>query len=417
MMSVPEPLTGEGVLARAAQSGEPAFMTERRLAGLSHYLATPIPGRRDEIWRRVELGGLNVESAAVRAPAEGLTELSTPSAEARTRQVFWGTPQEAADAIPNVLQRYWNTEVFPAGDAAAGRKFHALNQALWDTGCVLHVPQGVDVELPACAQFHTRDGPDGVFPHNLAVLEEGASATLIESYSSPRPDHRGLCCPQTEIILGQGARLRYILLQAAGPDVVYIGAHSVHQYAESRLSLVSAHLGSRLEKTFLAARLLAPQAQATLSGLYCGAGTQQVHLDTLQHHVAPECKSDLLFKGAMDGRARGVYRGMIRLEPQAQKTDAYQQNRTLLLSGDARMASIPGLEILANDVRCSHGAAAGQVDPATLFYLMSRGLTRAMARQMVLHGFLEEVVLRFALESVVEPLRRQIEAKLGSERN
>jgi len=408
-------LTDQAIRARAADAGEPAFLAERRLQALAHYLATPLPGRRDEIWRRVDLSGLELEAAAARTPAESLTVLNTLSAEARARHVFWGTPQQACDAVPDILQRYWSAEVFPAGQTADGRKFHALNQALWDTGYVYLVPKGVEVELPARADFHTRDGADGIFPHNLVVLEEGASAALIETYSSPRPEQRGLCCPQTEIILGKGARLRYILLQTVGSDAAYIGAHRAHQHAESNLTFVSAHLGGRLEKAFLETRLLGPQAQAFLSGVYCGAGTQRLHLDTLQHHVAPECRSDLLFKGVLDGHSRAVYRGMIHLDASAQKTDAYQQNRTLLLSGDAGMDSIPSLEILANDVRCSHGATAGQVDPMMLFYLMSRGLSRSAARQMIVHGFLEDVILRFALGSVIEPLRRQIDARLDRE--
>jgi len=271
------------------------------------------------------------------------------------------------------------------------------------------------VELPARARFSTRDGDSGLFPHNLIVLEEGAAATLVEEYVSPRPGQRGLCCPQTEIILAPGARLRYILLQTSGPEAAWIGALRAHQYAESSLTFTSAYLGARLQKAFIETELLAPRAQALLAGLYCGSGTQQLHLDTWQHHVAPECRSDLLFKGALDDAARGVYRGVIRLEPAAQKTDACQQNRTVLLSGDARMDSIPGLEILANDVRCSHGATAGQIDPMMLFYLMSRGLPRLTARRMIVDGFFEEVIPRFALEAVIEPLRRQIGAKLGHE--
>ncbi|MGD0090203.1 MAG: Fe-S cluster assembly protein SufD [Planctomycetota bacterium] len=414
------PLTSEALTARATEAGEPGFITDRRLKALAQYQALPMPGRRDEVWRRVDLSGLDLGAAVVRAPAEGLLELSTPSAAARARQVFWGTAQQAWTAIPEVLQRYWSAEASAAGDTGTpgdGRKFQALNQALWDSGCVCHVPQGVEVELPFRAQFNTRDGADGIFPHNLVVLEEGAAATLLEVYNSPRPAQRGLCCPQTEVFLGQGASLRYILLQAAGPEAVYIGAHRVRQYAESKLTLVSAHLGARLEKVLLSTTMLAPRAQANLAGLYCGTGAQQIHLDTLQHHVAPECNSDLLFKGALDGRARGVYRGMIRLEPQAQKTDAYLKDRTLLLSGDARMDTIPGLEIQANDVRCSHGATAGQIDPDMLFYLMSRGLPRDVAKRLVLDGFFEEVIQRFAFESVIEVLRRRIEEKLGPQTN
>ena len=412
-------LTATDIRKRAQISNEPVFLTERRLKALDHYLATPMPGRRDETWRRVEFGDLNIEAAAVRAPFSELANLSALSHEARSKGVFWGTPEQASKDKPDVLQRHWNTEVFPAGAQGTtphDRKFHSLNQALWESGYVYYVPKAVGVELPVKAEFCTRDGSDGIFPHNLIVLEEGASATVIESYISSRPDGQaGLCCPQTEIILGRGARLRYILLQTTGPKIVYFGAHRVHQYAESKLTFVSAHLGSRLAKAFLSTQMLEPKSHAYLSGLYYGTGDQKIHMDTLQHHIAPECTTDLMFKGALDNKARGVYRGMIHLDTTAQKTDAYQQNRTLLLSDDARVDAIPGLEILANDVRCTHGATAGQIDPTILFYLMSRGLTEFQAKKMIMDGFFEEVLLRFGLESVIEPLRKQIDEKIGNQ--
>lgn len=251
-------------------------------------------------------------------------------------------------------------------------------------------------------------------PHNLVVLEEGASATLIESYASANGDP-ATWLPQTEIILGAGARLRYILLQRAGTEAIYIGAHGAQQGAESNLTFVSAHLGAKLEKAFMDVRMLAPKAQAQLVGLYCGTGAQRIHLDTFQHHVAPECTTTLLIKGALSDQARAVYRGMIRLEADAQKTDAYQQARALILSGDARVDSIPSLEILANDVKCSHGATVGEIDPTMLFYLMSRGLSQRIARKMILDGFFEEVMQRIALEAVTVPLREQIDAKLLGE--
>ena len=411
-------LTAECIRRRAQINADPSFLSERRLKALEHYLATPMPGRRDEAWRRVEFGDLNIEAASVRAPFVELASLSSQSNEARSKGVFWGTPEQAAKDHAEVLQRYWNTEVFPAGATGTtphDRKFHSLNQALWESGYVYHVPKSVGVELPVKAEFRTRDGRDGIFPHNLIVLEEGSSATVIESYVSLRPDEQsGLCCPQTEIILGRGARLRYILLQTTGPQIVYIGAHRTHQFAESKLTFVSAHLGSRLEKAFLETRMLEPKGHAYLSGLYYGTGDQKIHMDTLQHHVAPECTTDLMFKGALDNKARGVYRGMIHLEREAQKTDAYQQNRTLLLSDDARVDAIPGLEILANDVRCTHGATAGQIDPTILFYLMSRGITEFQAKKMIMDGFFEEVMLRFGLEAVIEPLRKQIDGKIGN---
>jgi Fe-S cluster assembly protein SufD len=411
------PLTLEGIGARAAKLGEPAFITERRLKAFKHYIETPMPGRRDEIWRRVEFGDLDLDAATVRSHFEGLAQLSAQSNESKSKNVFWGAPEEAFKAAPALLEKYWMTEVFAAGDKGttqAARKFHSMNQALWEKGYVLHVPKGVEVELPLEARFHTRPGRDGIFPHNLIVLEEGASATVIEAYVSGDND-KGLCNPQTEIILKAGARLRYILLQTTNDQMVYFGAHRAHQYAESKLTCVSAHLGGRLSKAFIATRMLEPKGHAYLSGLYYGTGEQKIHMDTLQHHVAPECTTDLMFKGALDDKARGVYRGMIHLEPNAQKTDSYQQNRTLLLSDDARVDAIPGLEILANDVRCTHGATAGQVDPTILFYLMSRGLTHFQAQKMIMDGFFEEVMLRFGLENVIEQVRGYVDRKIRHE--
>jgi len=241
---------------------------------------------------------------------------------------------------------------------------------------------------------------------------------VIETYSTAEGSKSAapvLCCPQTEIVLKAGAKLRYILIQNTGTDVIYIGAHRSNQYADSKLDFASAHLGAKWSKTFMAAKMLEPKAHAFLYGLYYGTNDQKIHMDTYQHHVAPDCTTDLMFKGALANTARAVYRGMIRLEPGAQKTDAYQQNRTLLLSKDARIDSIPGLEILANDVRCTHGATAGQIDPTILFYLMSRGLTEFQAKKMIMDGFFEEVILHFGLENVIEPLRKQIDGKIGEE--
>jgi Fe-S cluster assembly protein SufD len=444
-------LTVDAIKARAAGCKEPEYLTERRLKALAHYLATPLPTRRDEAWRHVDLSTLDIEAAAVRAQREDLLELGQPSASLNALGVFWGATEKAWQDRPELLQQYWCTEVFPAGSEApfgAGGKFHSLNQALWDNGFVFHAPKGVDAELPVRACFHTRPGADGVFPHNLIMLEEGASATVIEEYlpspscppllrgaetngapplhqnisaedgasstASPARPLSPLCCPQTEIILERGARLRYILVQALGADTIFIGAQTVHQHAESKLTCASAHLGARLAKVFLTSKLLAPKAQARFSGLYYGTGAQKLHLDTLQHHLAPECSSTLLFRGALDHTARAICQGMVRLEPEAQKTDAYQQNRALLLSGQAHMDAIPGLEILANDVRCSHGATIGQIDPTMLFYLMSRGLARSEAKRMIVDGFFEETILSFGLESVIAPLRQKIAAKMSA---
>ena len=404
----------------AASSHEPAFLTERRLKAFEHYLTAPMPGRRDEIWRRVEFGDFSADSIAIPSNGDEAMQVSCDAADTAKGAEF-GMAATVAKRSPSVMQAYWSTQVFPAGvenKINEGGKFHSLNQALWNSGYVLHVPKGVKTDGPFKAAFTTRSDSPSLFPHNLIVVEEGGEATVIETYSSAAGSGGAtgnLCCPQTEIILKAGAKLRYILIQNTSSDVVYIGAHRSNQYANSNLDFASAHLGSKWSKTFMATKMLEPKAHAFMYGLYYGTGTQKIHMDTYQHHVAPDCTTDLMFKGALANNARAVYRGMIRLEPGAQKTDAYQQNRTLLLSKDARVDSIPGLEILANDVRCTHGATAGQIDPTILFYLMSRGLTEFQAKKMIMDGFFEEVILHFGLENVIEPLRKQIDEKIGEE--
>jgi Fe-S cluster assembly protein SufD len=402
-------ISAEFVQALSSRRGEPGFLAERRRLAWETWQGLPMPGRQDEIWRRVKLAELDLEGALAAAGSGGaLLTLSSEQGGA----AFWGEVEQATREVPALLKAHWATTAYPVGGTdrlRLGGKFHALNQALFDGGYVLHLPARAETSAPFQAVFSAKPGAKGFFPHNLVVLEEGATATLIEEY---RGAGAGLCNPQTEILLGPGARLNYVLLQLAGPEETYIGAHRARLQQGAKVSLASAHLGARLSKTFLEAELAEPGAEAELLGLYYGLGKQQIHLDTWQHHAAPSCRSDLLFKGVLDDTAYGVYRGMIRLEPGAQKTDAYQQDRTLLLSDHARMHAIPGLEIQADDVRCTHGATVGQVDPEMLFYLRSRGLTLVQARQLIVDGFVEDLVQRFRGEGVADRLRTELAARL-----
>jgi Fe-S cluster assembly protein SufD len=405
-------LSADALKARFA--AQPAFLTERRLLALDHYLKAPMPGKKDEVWRRVEWSGFNPDAAALKLADGQPSVLSALPAEDSAKGVLWTSPENAAKERPELLKRYWNTEVFPAGVEdrhGSGGKFHSLNEALWNGGYVLHVLKGVEVSTPLWSRAKNK-ADAMIAPHGLIVVEDGATATVIEEYTSENGAN-GLVNPQTEIILGKNAKLLYILLQDVGPESVYIGAHRARQYGDSKLTFVSAHLGGKLAKAFIATQMLESYAHAYLSGVYYGTKAQRIHMDTYQHHIAPNCTTDLMFKGALDDNSRAVYRGMIRLEEGAQKTDSYQQNRTLLMKDSARIDSIPGLEILANDVRCTHGSTAGQIDPTMLFYLMSRGLTQFQATKMIMDGFFEEVVLRFGLQEVIEPLRKQIDAKIG----
>lgn len=405
-------LTAEGLAEESKRNGEPAFLRERRLIALDTWNQAPMPDRNDDVWRRVKLDGAKIEAAAAKPDGPSMLSVNDVSAPG----VFWGTLARAIAEVPGLLKAHWATTVYPAGDsgraARRGGKFHALNQALFDSGYVLHIAEGQKVEAPFRARFGAPGTDGGAFPHNLVVLDANAEATLVEHYTAVGD---GLCNPQTEIVLGPGARLNFVLLQREGALTTHLAAHRVRLMKDAKVNIFTAHLGAALSKTFLDVELAEPGAEALLRGLYFGNGEQKTHIDTWQHHVAPNCKSDLLIKGVLDGSAYGVYRGMIRLEEGAQKTDAYQQNRTLLLTDDACMHSIPGLEINANDVRCTHGATVGQLDPEMLFYLRSRGLSLAQARHAILEGFFEEVLVKFGVPDVMAVLREELHRLIGGD--
>lgn len=405
-------LTAQELDVASKRAGEPKFLRERRLVALDTWNQTPMPDRNDDIWKRVKLDSAKIHQAIEASARSSILELNPITLPG----VFWGELDRAIQEVPEVLHAHWATTVYPAGDSGrAGRrggKFHALNQALFDSGYVLHVAQHQKVPTPFRVRFSSSDRDGGAFPHNLVVLDANAEATLVEHYTSAG---ESLCNPQTEVVLGPGATLNYVLLQRDGANMTHLAAHRVRLMKDAKVNIFTAHLGAALSKTFLDVELAEPGAEALLRGLYFGRGEQNIHIDTWQHHVAPNCKSDLLIKGVLDGDSYGVYRGMIRLEECAQKTDAYQQNRTLLLNSDACMHSIPGLEINADDVRCTHGATVGQLDPEMLFYLRSRGLTLGQARHAILEGFFEEVLVKFGVPDVTQVLRDELHRLIGGD--
>jgi Fe-S cluster assembly protein SufD len=216
----------------------------------------------------------------------------------------------------------------------------------------------------------------------------------------------------TELLVHDGAHLRFAALQNWGENVVTFGHHRARVLRDGQLDWAYGAMGTRLSKHFMALDLEGQGAWGRMSGLYFTDGNQHLDFDTGQNHRAESTASDLLFKGALKGRSHTVWRGMILVEPGAQKTDGFQADRNLLLSRDARADSIPGLEIEADDVRCTHAATAGRLDETELFYLMSRGIPRDMATRLIVGGFFAPVIERIPLESVRERLEEAIEAKL-----
>jgi Fe-S cluster assembly protein SufD len=242
----------------------------------------------------------------------------------------------------------------------------------------------------------------------LVILEEGAEATMLSESASASADRGGLHCGSIELIVEPGARLRYVNLQNWGHEVWHFAHQKAHVAREGRLQWTIGALGSRLAKVNQHVAMTGPDAEVQVNGVMFTEGRQHLSYNTHQHHQAPYCKSDLLYKSALQDRSRTVWRGMIKVDRDAQRTNAYQRNDNLMLSRDARADSIPGLEIEADDVRCTHGSTSGRVDDQQVFYAMTRGYTRREAVRMIVAGFFQQVFDRITIESVRDALGEAI---------
>jgi Fe-S cluster assembly protein SufD len=257
----------------------------------------------------------------------------------------------------------------------------------------------------------TADG-GSVFWRLLVVAEEGSRFSLIEEYVSGSPDLAAYSNAAVELFVEQGAKLEYVSLQNYSAATWHFATHHARVERDAELDWVAGGFGSRRGKVRIQNDLAGPGATSRVTGAYFADGTQHLDYDTFQEHIAPNTTSDFAFKGALRDEASVVWRGMIRVEKDAQKTNAYQENRNLLLSEQAHADSIPGLEILANDVRCTHGATLSQVDRDQLFYAMARGLTRADAERLIVRGFFQDVLDRIELAPVREALAEALEARI-----
>jgi Fe-S cluster assembly protein SufD len=290
-------------------------------------------------------------------------------------------------------------------------KFTALHAAFRTGGAFLYVPRGVAVEVPLQVLTYVDTEGAAVFPHTLVVAEEMAEVTLIDRLVSPDLE-RALSNAVSEVHLGPGARVRYISLQDWGGGMTHLAVQKASLGRDAELRSLAVSFGGSLSRTEVEAVLAEPGAHSEMLGVYFTDGTQHFDHRSLQDHVAPNCTSDLLYKGALKEASRAVYSGLIRVHPGAQKTDAFQTNRNIVLSDAAKADSIPNLEIEANDVRCSHAASVGPVDEDVLFYLQSRGIPRNEAERLVVTGFFQEVLDRVTLEEVRTGLEAAIEAEL-----
>jgi Fe-S cluster assembly protein SufD len=431
------PFSREDVRARSAVIAEPAWSLERRLRAWDAFEALPLPSPRDEAWRRTDLRPMPRASFSLGGAAgpEVDPELLQPLAGDAHGALLSVTPgfsprREGGKDLArrNVVFTDWATALREHGarlEKAIGQavaegedKFTALAASLAIDGVVVCVPASVQVAQPLHSVFWAPGGGRAFFSRVLVVVEDGASATFVHETASPsEPGSPSLHAGIVEMVLGAGARLTFVELQSWGSHVWNFTRERAMVSRDARLDWVFGAVGSRLTKTFSELNLTGQGAEGRMSGFYFADGLQHLDHDTQQNHLAPHTTSDLLFKGALLGRSRSVWQGMVRVAPGAQKADGYQANRNLILSPQAHADSIPGLEILADDVRCTHGATVGQLEEEPIYYLMSRGLPRQEAERLVVNGFFTPIMDRIPFEGVRGRFERLIDAKLtGSER-
>jgi len=293
-------------------------------------------------------------------------------------------------------------------------KFAALASALAQNGVLLYIPKNVQVEYPLHSVLWGPGGELAHFSHLIVFVDDGASVTYVHEAASPNETGHALHAGVVELHVGENANLRFVELQSWGRHVWNFSHERARVERGGNLDWIFGAIGSRLTKNFSDLDLAGEGAQGRMSGFYFTDGTQHLDHDTQQNHLAPHTTSDLLFKGALKGKSRSVWQGMIYVAPNAQKTDGYQANRNLVLDDQARADSIPGLEILADDVRCTHGATVGKLELEPLFYLKSRGIPQREAEQLVVEGFFDPIMQRIPFEGVRERFQQAIQDKLST---
>jgi Fe-S cluster assembly protein SufD len=428
--------TEETFKAFLRERDEPSWLTERRREAFARFQSSVWPSARDEEWRRTDIRGFKLDafdppttelpSAAARESfdaqwnalshhyATGIEHINGSLSRQPDPSRLGGAVlldlNRAVKDYPELLKRYLLTEaVTPADDV-----FAALHSAFWTSGTLLYVPKGVSLDAPLFELIGlAREGRIDL-SHTLVVLEDGADATLVrESAGLGDGQTQALHVGAVEVFLAQGARLRLVNIQNWDEGTWHFSRERALVGRDASLQWTVGGLGARVAKVNQEVALLGKGADAQVNGVMFTTGRQHLAYFTRQDHVAPHTTSDLLYKAGLKNKSRIVWKGMIRVEKDAQRTNAYQKNDNLILSESARADSIPGLEIEANDVRCTHGATAGRVDEEMIFYAQARAIPRPTAIRLIVEGFFANVYDRITVEPVRETLRQAVAAKLA----
>ncbi len=423
-------------LATAERLAEPAWLRQSRQTAWEMFEAMPWPTYSEETWRRTRLTGFKLENfglqtqAAPTAASRGQLPRSLASNLGKidsagalvfqdgsliysdldpalaARGVIFSDLRTALSQHEELVRAYLGSQV-----QAADNKFAALHYALWQNGAFLYVPRHVAVEKPFQVIVNLGAGK-AAFHHSLIIGDENSELTIAEDYLGAE---RGMSDTVVEAYPLAGSRLHYLHLQNLHPSAWNFATMRASAQRDALYRHLQASWGSRLSKVWIDLNMEERGSHGELLGLYFPQGRQHIDHHTNQVHKRPQGTSDLLFKGALDDASRSVYQGIINVWPHAQKTNAYQKNDNLILSEQARADSIPGLEIQADDVRCTHGATSAKVQDEYVFYLMARGLGRKTAKRMIVSGFFEEVLNRVPVPGVRQKLEAEIARRVGLE--
>ncbi|MDQ2630638.1 MAG: Fe-S cluster assembly protein SufD [Actinomycetota bacterium] len=377
---------------------QPAWLDERRQRGASLAQELPLPDQKAKGWEFTDLSSLDLGAyedagaAPVISGAEGATVL----------------PLSEALSSHNDLLHERLGSLVPAEDP-----FVARNEAGWRDGVLVYVPSGVRLSEPIQIELPLDASGAAINWRTLIVIEDGAEAEVWEHWSSPADDVDAVLNSVVELAVGQAATLRYVNTQDISEKAWIFATQRAQVERDGRLDWAALGFGSGRGKVRMETNLAGPGSEARVTGGYAGGAGQHLDYDTTQEHAAPNTNSDLAFRGVLAAGATAVWRGMIKVDPGAQQTDAFQESRNLLLSPEAHADAIPGLEILADDVRCTHAAAIAQVDKEQLFYLTSRGLEEEAAKALIIEGFLESLVERLAEGPVRDSISEALETRLA----
>jgi Fe-S cluster assembly protein SufD len=389
-----------------------------RAAATARYDELPLPSTADEHWRFTDLRDFDpeafVRNGQVQGPGPGtrLPETMLDLDVAGLAVIGDGGISIEREAPEGVIFEPLRDHERLGSLVGTNEKFAAHNAAVWEHGLLVVVPKGVELEQPLAVRIVNSIDDGALFARLLVIAEPESRFTLIEEYASSSPELVGYTNSVSELYVEQAAKLEYVSIQNLSRETWHFASHHARVGRDAELDWIAGGFGSKKGKTWIQNDLTGQGATSRVTGAYFADAKQHLDYDTYQLHAAPNTTSDFAFKGALRDEATAVWRGMIRVEEDAQRTNAYQENRNLMLSPTTHAVPIPGLEILANDVRCTHGATVGQVDREQLFYLMARGLSRGEAERLIVRGFFSGVLDRIELEQVREALGEALEARI-----